>query len=141
VGDASLLALLLRAVVKVAHDEAPSADEAVTAAALKRWLLPVALDQLGTVGRRLREEGRDLTQVAAGWLRAVDLTAARTVLAITGDLERTIDAVQSCAASANSAREAKHELVWASITDELWAVRPRLAVAPASSRVKHARGG
>jgi predicted Zn-dependent protease len=130
VGEPRALALLLRAVIALAHDEAPTAGEAVTAAALKRRLPPLALDQVGVIGRRLRDEGRDLTQLAASWLRAADLTAARAALAITGDLERTIDAVEACAASPAAARAAEHELIWASVTDELWTVRKRLEAAP-----------
>jgi hypothetical protein len=121
-----VLALELRAVIAVAHDEPPAADAVVTAAALKRWLPPMALDQVTVIGRRLRDEGRDLTHLAAEWLRAVDLTAARAALAVTGDLERTMDAVEACGASPAAARAAIRELAWASVSDELWAVASRL---------------
>lgn len=126
VHDPNVLAVVVRAAVAVAHDEEPSSDAKLTAAALKRWLSPVALDQLGVVGRRLRQEGREPAQLAATWLRAADLTAARAALVLTGDLARTLAAVESRAADPNAAREATRELVWASITDELWTVRRRI---------------
>jgi tetratricopeptide (TPR) repeat protein len=139
IGDPNALALMLRAVIAVAHDETPAPGEAVTAAALRRWLQPLALDQLNVVGRRLREEGGELIHRANGWLRAADLSAARAALAITGDLERTLAALEECAANPRVARAARHELVWASVTDELWTVRRRLQVAPASERKAKAR--
>jgi tetratricopeptide (TPR) repeat protein len=133
VHDPNVLAVLLRAVIALAYDEEPDADARLTAAALKRWLQPVVLDQLGVVGRRLREDGRDLVRLAAQWLRAADLTAARVALVLTGDLERTMAAVEARAADESAARAAVPQLVFASITDELWTVRQRLVTAAAES--------
>jgi tetratricopeptide (TPR) repeat protein len=126
VHDANVLAVVIRAAIAVAHDEEPSSEAKLTAAALKRWLSPVALDQLGVVGRRLRLDGREPARLAAEWLRAADLTAARAALVLTGDLPRTLAAVETRAAGDRAVREATRELVWASITDELWTVRRRI---------------
>jgi tetratricopeptide (TPR) repeat protein len=131
--DPNVLAVLMRAVVALAYDEEPEADARETAAALKRRLQPVVLDQLGVVGRRLREDGRDFVRLAAAWLRAADLTAARVALVMTGDLPRTIAAVEARAADENAARAAVLELTWASITDALWTVRERIVAAAAES--------
>ena len=126
VADAGVLTLLLRATVSVACNEPGSAELAVTAAALKRSLPPLALDQLGVIGRRLRDQGRDLARVAADWMRAADLTAARAALVLTGDLPRTLAAVEACAFDPAGLRHALGELVWASVTDEVWVTRERL---------------
>lgn len=126
VHDPAVLAVVIRAAIAVAHDEEPSPDAKLTAAALKRWLSPVALDQVGVVGRRLRQEGREPLALAAAWLRAADLTAARATLVLTGDLPRTIAAVEARAADGNAARDATRELIWSSVTDELWSVRKRI---------------
>lgn len=126
VPDAAALALVLKAVVAVSLGEEPGAGVQETAAALKRHLQPVALDQLTLVGRRLGERSDELVQIAAAWLRAADLTAARAALALTGDLERTVQSVEAMASSPAAARAAVVDLVWASITHELWTVRRRL---------------
>jgi hypothetical protein len=133
VHDPNVLAVLMRAVIALAYDEEPEADARVTASALKRWLQPVVLDQLAVVGRRLREDGRDLVRLGAQWLRAADLTAARVALVLSGDLERTIAAVETRAADESAVRAAVPELVWASISDELWTVRQRIVTAAAQS--------
>ena len=141
VPDASVLALLLRATVSVACDEPPAPELAVTAAGLRRWLAPPALEQIGVVGRRLRDGGRDLGRVAAEWMRAADLTAARAALVVTGDLPRTLAAIEACALDPATVRHAVGELVWASITDEVWTTREALLASPAApSRTAHARG-
>jgi hypothetical protein len=131
--DPNVLAGLMRAVIALAYDEEPEADARVTAAALKRWLQPVVLDQLSVVGRRLREDGRDLVRLAASWLRAADLTAARFALVMSGDLERTIAAVEARAADESAARAAVPELVCASISDALWTVREHIVAAAAEN--------
>jgi hypothetical protein len=135
VGDAAALALLLRATVSLGGDEPPAPELAVTVAGLRHWLPPLALEQVRLVGQRLRDDGRDLGHVAAAWLRAADLSAARAALVVTGDLPRTLAAIEACALDAVSAREAIGELVWASVTDEVWVTSERLRAAssPASS--------
>jgi len=114
-------------------------DLAVTTAALKHSLPPLAIDQLGVIGRRLRDQGRDLSRVAAEWLRGADLTAARAALVLSNDLPRTLAAVEACAFDPAGLRHALGELVWVSVTDEVWVTRERLvtgaqgAVATSSS--------
>jgi tetratricopeptide (TPR) repeat protein len=133
VHDPNVLAVIMRAVIALAYDEEPEPDARVTAQAFKRWLQPVVLDQLAVVGRRLREDGRDLVRRGAQWLRAADLTTARAALVLTGDLPRTIAAVEARAADEGAARAALLELVRASVSDELWAVRQQLVTAAAES--------
>jgi hypothetical protein len=69
VADAEVLTMLLRATVSVACDEPATPELAVTMAALKHSLTPLASDQLRTIGRRLRDQGRELGRVAVEWLR------------------------------------------------------------------------
>jgi hypothetical protein len=126
VADAEMLTTLLRATVSVACNETTSAELAVTTAALRHSLPPLALDQLGVIGRRLRDEGRDLQRVAAAWLRGADLTAARAALVLSNDLPRTLAAVEACAFDPAGLRQALGELVWVSVTDEVWVTRERL---------------
>jgi tetratricopeptide (TPR) repeat protein len=133
VHDPNVLAVIMRAVIALAYDEEPEPDVRVTATAFKRWLQPVVLDQLNVIGRRLREDGRDLLRRGAQWLRAADLTAARAALVLTGDLERTMAAVEARAADESAARAALLELVRASVSDEIWTVRQRIVVAAAES--------
>jgi hypothetical protein len=139
VADADVLTMLLRATVSVACNEPAAADLAVTTAALKHSLLPLALDQLGVIGRRLRDQGRDLGRVAAEWLRAADLTAARAALVLSGDLPRTLAAVEACAFDPAGLRHALGELVWVSVTDEVWVTRERLIAGAAEAANAGAR--
>ena len=140
VADVDVLTMLLRATVTVACDEPVAPELAVTTAALKHSLLPLALDQLGVIGRRLREQGRDLGRVAAEWLRAADLTAARAALVLSNDLPRTLAAVEACAFNPAGLRHALGELVWVSVTDEVWVTRERLiAGAEFAAQPAHAR--
>jgi tetratricopeptide (TPR) repeat protein len=132
VADADVLTMLLRATVSVACNEPASADLAVTTAALKHSLPPLALDQLGVIGRRLRDQGRDLGRVAAEWLRGADLTAARAALVLSGDLPRTLAAVEACAFDPAGLRQALGELVWVSVTDEVWVTRERMIASAAA---------
>ncbi|MGZ3407050.1 MAG: tetratricopeptide repeat protein, partial [Polyangia bacterium] len=133
VADADVLTMLLQAAVSVACDEPASAELAVTTAALKHSLPPLALDQLGVIGRRLRDQGRDLGRVAAEWLRGADLTAARAALVLSGDLPRTLAAVEACAFDPAGLRHALGELVWVSVTDEVWVTRERLVAGAAAA--------
>ena len=126
VPDADVLTMLLRATVTVACDEPVAAELAVTTAALRHSLPPLALDQLGVIGRRLRDQGRDLSRLAAEWLRGADLTAARAALVLSNDLPRTLAAVEACAFDPAGLRHALGELVWVSVTDEVWVTRERL---------------
>ena len=138
VADAEMLTTLLRATVSVACNEPVAGELQVTAAALRHSLPPLALDQLGVIGRRLRDEGRDLGRVAAAWLRGADLTAARAALVLSNDLPRTLAAVEACAFDPAGLRQALGELVWVSVTDEVWVTRERL-VEGASAAHKEAQ--
>ncbi|MCU1279969.1 MAG: uncharacterized protein JWM53_3515, partial [bacterium] len=139
VADAEVLTMLLRATVSVACDEPAAPELAVTTAALKHSLPPLALDQLGVIGRRLRDQGRDLARVAAEWLRGADLTAARAALVLSGDLPRTLAAVEACAFDPAGLRHALGELVWVSVTDEVWVTRERLVAGAAATASTGAR--
>jgi hypothetical protein len=133
--------MLLRATVSVACDEPASAELAVTTAALKHSLSPLGLDQLGVIGRRLRDQGRDLGRVAAEWMRGADLTAARAALVLSNDLPRTLAAVEACAFDPAGLRQSLGELVWVSVTDEVWVTRERLVegAREAAQPASHAR--
>ena len=133
VADAEVLTMLLRATVSVACDDPATPELAVTMAALKHSLPPLAADQVRTIGRRLRDQGRDLSRVAAEWLRGADLTAARAALVLSNDLPRTLAAVEACAFDPAGLRHALGELVWVSVTDEVWVTRERLVAGAADA--------
>jgi len=140
VADADVLTMLLRATVAVACNEPATAELAVTTAALKHSLPPLQLDQLGVIGRHLKEQKRDLSRVASEWLRGADLTAARAALVLSNDLPRTLAAVEACAFDPAGLRQALGELVWFSVTDEVWETRQRLVEgANAVAEPAHAR--
>jgi Tfp pilus assembly protein PilF len=88
-----------------------------------RWLTsslhPVELDQARTLGERIRERKLHPMSAAAGWLSATERAADRIGLLVAGDLP-------SCARSVErDAPDRVDDLVWASVTEEMLAIRGR----------------
>jgi tetratricopeptide (TPR) repeat protein len=92
-----------------------------------RWLTtalhPLALDQLATLGRRVRERDLDPDQAALGWLEATERAADRIGLIVTGDLATCVDALRREPAAGSGRDHRIQELVWSSVTEEIFAVR------------------
>jgi hypothetical protein len=83
----------------------------------------VALDQVATVGHRLRDRGQGgrSEDLARAWLVATELTAGRAALAV-ADLASCIRRLEATGAS----RERVVDLIWSSTTDEMDDIRTQL---------------
>jgi hypothetical protein len=93
-------------------------------------LHPVELDQALAIGARLRDRGVHPMTAALSWLAATERAADRIGFVIVGDLPTCIHMLEreQPAPSAATANDANRilELVWASVTEELLAVRGRV---------------
>ena len=99
-------------------------DEANTSAT--KWLQtlhPVELEQVRTVGARLRERKIQPMAAAIGWLAATERAADRIGYVVAGDLPRCVRIIES---EPNDSPLRITELVWSSVSDELCAVRARV---------------
>ena len=100
---------------------AAAPDDAGTHAA--RWLTaalhPVELEQVRSIGAKLRERNVVPMTAAVGWLAATDRAADRIGLVVTGDLSGCVKLLERDIGEATRASE----LVWASVTEELLGVR------------------
>jgi tetratricopeptide (TPR) repeat protein len=113
----------------------PSSEKATgevskTAQAMKRTLTPVQLEAVASAGRKLKAAGARSSEAVLGWLQAGDLTASRAALVLGGDLETCarILAAEPASATALPATQRLLDLVWSSVTEELFAVRKHLGV-------------
>ncbi|HEU0031250.1 MAG TPA: tetratricopeptide repeat protein [Kofleriaceae bacterium] len=95
-----------------------------------RWMTtslhPMELDQVRTIGRRLRERNVHPMTAALGWLAATDRAADRIGFVVVGDLgvcTRVLE--REPQVSANDVNRVL-ELVWASTTEDVLVVRARL---------------
>ncbi len=125
VTDADSLARVIEAAIALAAGEAVGPGLSATLDLLRQTLSAVALDQVATIGHRLRERGVAAAAAARGWLAATELTAARAALLV-ADLPTCVRRLE--AAGADRARVV--DVIWSSTTDELAEVRQQLAVAP-----------
>jgi len=95
-----------------------------------RWLIeqlhPVALDQVIGLGQRLHERRIDAGRAALDWLEATELAADRVGMVIAGDLTTCVRALEREPAAASDKKDRILELIWSSVTDEMFSVRARL---------------
>lgn len=97
-----------------------------------RWLATalhaVEYDQAMALAGRLRERGVDPVRAALGWLAATDRAADRIGLVITGDLASSVRMLERERERSGAAGDASRilDLVWASVTEEVLAVRGRV---------------
>lgn len=93
-----------------------------------RWLQttlhPLELEQTAAIGARLRERTVQPLSAAMAWLAATERAADRIGFVVAGDLEGCVRALQREHATAEHGRVL--DLVWASVTEELLAVRARV---------------
>lgn len=103
---------------------APQTDAASHAA---RWLTtslhPVELEQVRSLGARLRERDVSPMTAAVGWLAATERAADRIGLVVVGDLAKCVKIIERDAAGDGSR---VLELAWSSITEDVLAVRARV---------------
>jgi hypothetical protein len=91
-----------------------------------RRLDGVALDEVISIGRRLRRLDVDPLAAAQGWLRAADLTAARVALALAGDLEAALRLTAASDLTPADARVRALALLWSWVSDDFCAAREQL---------------
>ncbi|MFI5289755.1 MAG: tetratricopeptide repeat protein, partial [Polyangia bacterium] len=108
----------------------PTGDLAKTAQGLRRALTPAQLEQVAGIGRNLRQAGTKSDAAALSWLQASDLTASRAALVLGGDLETCarVLAAEPPSATALTATQRLLDLLWSSVTEELFAVRKHLGL-------------
>ncbi len=101
-----------------------------TVTAMRRALQPVQLENVASIGRKLRADGARPEEAALKWLQAADLTAIRAGFVMTGDLETSarLIAAEPQPATALPATQRLLDLVWSSATEELFAVRKQLGM-------------
>jgi tetratricopeptide (TPR) repeat protein len=101
-----------------------------TAGWLRTSLHPIALDQLVDLGRRVRARGLDATSAALGWLEATERAADRIGLVVAGDLATCARALAQEPAAGSGRHDRIVELIWSSVTEEMFAVRQRVEAWP-----------
>jgi len=126
---------VLEAAVALAYDAEgaatiPQPELQRTVAGLKRALPPLQLEQVVAIGRKLREDGVRTDEAALAWLQAADLTALRAGLVMAGDLETAARgaAADGRPAGTRAPTERLLDLVWSSVTEEVFAVRRHLGL-------------
>ncbi|HWO22163.1 MAG TPA: tetratricopeptide repeat protein [Kofleriaceae bacterium] len=95
-----------------------------------RWLStslhPVELDQVAALGTRLRERGVHPLTAATTWLAATERAADRIAFVVVGDLGSCVRLIEREPAAPGQDGNRTLELIWASITEEVLAVRARV---------------
>jgi tetratricopeptide (TPR) repeat protein len=119
---------IIEAAMLLGGGEEGSGDLQKTVQGMKRGLSPVALEQVSAVGRKLRGDNARPEALALGWLQATDLTGNRAGLVVGSDLETCARLVAGEPASATTfpAMQRLLDLVWASVTEDLFAARKQL---------------
>ncbi len=103
----------------------PTGELGKTTEGLRRDLSPVALDLVVSAGHRLRALKVQPDAAALAWLQASDLTASRVGLLLSGDVERCARLLKHEAAPPSARPPAQRvlDLIWSSVTEELFAAR------------------
>jgi hypothetical protein len=97
---------------------------------LERTLPPPVLEQVASIGRKLRANGTRADMAAIAWLHATDLTALRAGWVMTGDLGICARAAAAdvYAVGAVPPTHRLLDLVWSSVTEDLLWVRKHLGM-------------
>jgi tetratricopeptide (TPR) repeat protein len=111
-------------------DKPATGELGKTAQGLKRALSPGQLEQVSAIGRKLRAAGIKSDEAALKWLQTSDLTTSRAGLVLAGDLEgcARLLAAEPQSATALPATQRLLDLVWSSVTEEIFAVRKHLGL-------------
>jgi tetratricopeptide (TPR) repeat protein len=127
------LAHVIKAAVALAADAGGKklADEELekTTAGFKRSLTPAVLNQVVALGHRLR--GRDAESEALRWMQASDLTCGRVGFVVVGDLDRCARVLKHDAVPGTMLAPPLRilDLIWSSVTEEVFAARHHLGLA------------
>jgi hypothetical protein len=97
-------------------------NESPTARALAASLPAHELDQMRSIGARLRERGIDPARAALEWLAATERAADRIGFVVIGDIATCVRVLERDQSEENRILE----LVWSSITEEVLAARGRV---------------
>jgi tetratricopeptide (TPR) repeat protein len=103
-----------------------------TVQGIKRALSKPQLDQVAGVGRKLKQDGvgAKTEALALAWMQATDLTASRAALVLGGDLETCARLLAADPATSTTlpATQRLLDLVWSSVTEDVFAVRKQLGL-------------
>jgi tetratricopeptide (TPR) repeat protein len=110
----------------------PEATDVVgrTVLGLKRALPPIELERVAAIGVKLRALGSRPDAAALRWLQAADLTGLRAGWALVGDLSTCarLVAAEGQPAGTLPPKQRLLELVWSTMTEEMFAVRRALGL-------------
>jgi tetratricopeptide (TPR) repeat protein len=122
---------IIEAAITIGAGDEGIGDVQKTVQGMKRTLAPVMLEQVAAVGRKLKTEGARPEAMALNWLLASDLTGSRAGLLLAGDLETSarILAAEPAASTTHAPMQRLLDLVWSSITEDLFTARKHLGVA------------
>jgi tetratricopeptide (TPR) repeat protein len=129
--SAQQLGRVIAAAMAIGDDDGDDhGDVGKTVAALRRALPAAALADVAAIGRALRADEVQGEAAALAWLQATDLTALRAGYALAGDLEvcARLIAAEPPPATALPATQRLLDLVWSSVTEELFIVRKHLGL-------------
>jgi hypothetical protein len=128
---AHLVEVVMALAAEADEKQEPTGEVAKTATAMRTWVAAPQLEQVVAFGRRLRQLGTRSEAAALGWAQGTDLTAARAGLLLAGDLEISARLIASEPASPTALPTTQRllDLIWSSVTEELFAVRRHLALA------------
>jgi tetratricopeptide (TPR) repeat protein len=101
-----------------------------TTQSIKRALQPAQLEQVAGIGRKLKQLNTKGESAALSWLQTSDLTASRAGLVLGGDLETSARLLAGEPANPLTLPPTQRllDLVWSSVTEELFAVRKHLGL-------------
>jgi tetratricopeptide (TPR) repeat protein len=101
-----------------------------TTQAIRRTLSPAQVEQVASIGRRLKQQNTKSEAAALAWLQTGDLTASRAGLVMGGDLETSarILAAEPASPTILPPTQRLLDLVWSSVTEELFTVRKHLGL-------------
>jgi golgin subfamily B member 1 len=131
--DPRELALLVETAMAIASNSAEKSAAppvAQTLAGLRQGLTPAVLDQVAQIGARLRAQNARAERATANWIRATDLTATRAAFVLLGDLATCgrLIAAEPATPMTVPADQRVADLVWSTVTDDLFAVRKHLGL-------------
>ncbi len=105
-------------------------DIGKTVEGIRRALSPSLLEQVVSVGRRIRQSGISSENLVTSWYQVTDLTATRAALVLAGDLETTARLIAKEPASSSTLQPMQRlmDLIWSSVSEDIFAVQKHLGL-------------